>query len=383
MLNTDIIYKKEKNNLSSNKKKFQQLIKTVKDLQIQLEKRSSEIDLAIQIYFNEIKPNEAILATLLMDRIPIAYQFYKATKNLSKIDAEVFKNWIISECDYAFSISDFTKVPDEVNKIYKELTGGDYRDGITDEIELLQDRLREEMGIDIDLSDVNLQGSQEEIMRNIFFKMGETASANREKFTEAFSAKAKHKPKTKKQIEKEAKIAQVKEIQSKSLHTIYKQLARLLHPDLEQDPQKRVQKEELMKKVTHAYDKNDLYELLTIQNEWLNSSIEKMPLQSDDELKIYNAILRDQIDELKMHIDMLFMHPKNISIQKFYQFGFDSVDSIKTAVKKLHSFIRNLQEEKPKLKTKQAEKIFKAIIREEQLNSGPQFFVGGCTCGEC
>jgi len=190
--------------------------------------------------------------------------------------------------------------------------------------------------------------------------------------------------KTKKQLEKESKRQAVKDMQSKSLHTMYKQLVRVLHPDLERDNQKRTWKEELMKKLTVAYDSNDLYSLLTIEMEWMNSCAGKIRSQTDEDFKIYNTILKDQIQELQVGIDALFMHPRNLPLQRFYSSGFDGIPSLKKKAGALKNFIKEIQEMIPRLQTQQGKTILKKIIKEDIAvqNFMPQGFMA-CSCGAC
>jgi hypothetical protein len=372
----NVIVKKEKSVLTSHQKTFNRLIKTVKDLQIKQEATSREIDQALQFYYDTIKPGEALLSHALIERIKIAHQFYKNPKALSKTERELFKIWLTDEIDQVCTMSDLSKMPDEIKMIFKELNGVDYKESLAEKMETIQEQIRDEFGMDVDLSDIDPQGSPEDILRNIFLKMGKSAAQRHESFRET--------PKTKKQLEKESKMQAVKEMQSKSLHSIYKQLVRVLHPDLEQDSQKRIWKEELMKKLTTAYDNNDLYALLSIEMEWMNSSVAKMQSQNDADLKIYNAILKDQIAELQVSIDMLFMHPRNLVIQRFYRNGFDGVSSLKKKAVGLKQLIQETQEMIPHLQTKQAKTIFKGIIQERLVLQN--FMAQGrmaCQCGAC
>lgn len=378
MINTqfNVIAKKEKPILTSHQKTFNRLIKTVKDLQLKQEATSRDLDLALQFYYDTIKPDEVILSQALIERIKIAYRFYKSSNQLSKTERELFKMWLTDEVGQVCIMNDLSQMPDEIKKIFKELNGVDYKESLAEGMETLQERIQNEFGMDVDLSDVDLQGSQDDILRNIFFKMGQAASDRQQSFRET--------PKTKKQLERESKKQATEEMQSKSLHSIYKQLVRVLHPDLEQDSQKRAWKEELMKKLTTAYENNDLYSLLTIEMEWMNFSVGKMQSQNDEDLKIYNAILKDQIKELQISIDMLFMHPRNISIHRFYKNGFDGVSSLKKKASELKKLIQEIQEVIPRLQTQQAKTILKEIIEEQIVlqNFMPQGRIA-CQCGAC
>jgi hypothetical protein len=78
-------------------------------------------------------------------------------------------------------------------------------------------------------------------------------------------------------------------LESKS---IYRDLMKNLHPDLEQDEMKHKEKTEAVQKVSAAYKKNDVYELLKLRSKFLNKSID----QTD--LKLYVTELNKKIREL-------------------------------------------------------------------------------------
>ena len=57
-----------------------------------------------------------------------------------------------------------------------------------------------------------------------------------------------------------------------------------------------------MKRLTSAYDNGDLHALLLLEMEWMNRTSGQGKVQSDDQLKIYNSLLKDQIASLEENI---------------------------------------------------------------------------------
>lgn len=110
----------------------------------------------------------------------------------------------------------------------------------------------------------------------------------------------KEPKKTKKQLEKEKIQEEETKNINKSARTIYTELAKELHPDLESDEFERDRKTELMKEVTNAYNKNDLYTLLRLQLEYLGNKLTKVGSLVDEKLRYYNKLLKDQIQELQL-----------------------------------------------------------------------------------
>lgn len=97
----------------------------------------------------------------------------------------------------------------------------------------------------------------------------------------------------------------------KSIRTLYMELAKTLHPDLEQDEGLRAIKEERMKQLTEAYRKNDLASILSMQLQWLEESMgTNLSKQPDMILKGYNKVLREQLKKLEEELSQaIYMIP--------------------------------------------------------------------------
>jgi hypothetical protein len=142
-----------------------------------------------------------------------------------------------------------------------------------------------------------------------------------EKQAEAQAKKAK-KQKTEKQIEKEEKIkAEAKNV-SKAARSIYTDLVKAFHPDRERDETERDRKTEIMKRVTQAYEKDDLFELLRLKIELQGSDIESLTM-ADEQLKYYNKILKEQVRELEENLWQLRMQGTTGGQDLLTRFGGD------------------------------------------------------------
>jgi len=164
----------------------------------------------------------------------------------------------------------------------------------------LEDQFRSK-GLDIDLSDLPPDLSPEELKERVSQRMDEANAAAQEK-------NITKKKLNKKEIERQEKLIQKEEARKKSIGSIYKGLAKVLHPDLEKDPDERLRKEEFMKKLTIAYKDNDLYSLLMLEKQWMGDSQERLNTLSDDQLKIYLEVFREQVSELETNETGLLHH---------------------------------------------------------------------------
>lgn len=368
---TSVNVKKGKNGtVPFHQKTFNRLIKRVQDLQDQQKRIDRELAEALQFYYATILPDESIFLQYLTERINICYECYKKAKGFSKDELKTLKTWLIAITNQACSLYESKDIPTTIKNIFEELNEVGYDECVAQESrelkEIFQKDFKNFFGEDIDLSDVDLADSPEDVVKSIFMKVGKVSSNLQEKSRQA--------SKTKKQIEKDAKKQALENMQAKTLDSMYKQLVRTLHPDLEQDIEKRTLKEELMKKLTVAYEKSDLYSLLKIEMEWMNLSVGKMQIHNDDEVKVYNAILKDQVQELETVNAMLLMHPRYVPIQRFYKNGFDSIDTLRQEYSELKRLTHEVQDMLSRLKISPVKTILEEVVQNKSI---------ACTCGFC
>lgn len=92
------------------------------------------------------------------------------------------------------------------------------------------------------------------------------------------------------------------EHRKKSIRAIYIDLIKAFHPDTEQDLEKKLEKEEISKKITEAYGNNDLYALLNLETKFLEQQTNRLQGMKMETVKSYLAMLDNQIKELKQSI---------------------------------------------------------------------------------
>ncbi|UOQ96910.1 J domain-containing protein [Hymenobacter sp. 5317J-9] len=118
----------------------------------------------------------------------------------------------------------------------------------------------------------------------------------------AAAARARRKNKAQRKQE-EAAQADQKQLESNA-KTIYRQLARTHHPDLERDPEKQAHKTAQMQRITEAYEADDLYALLQLLAESGPADAE-----ADDVLTRYTRALLQQQAQLKQAMNELKYGP--------------------------------------------------------------------------
>lgn len=358
-----VIPKKEKTVLTPDQKTFNWLRKQIEDLQEQHLKTTQDLDTALQFYFARIQPQSQTILSILTERVRIAYQLYKSSESFSNQEHKAFKKWIVAEVNEACEKHQSETVLAEMKAVFRELQGVDYEKNTRSELDDFKDNIQEQlhkMGVTIDFSDIDEDGSRDDVMRKVFDQMGESAT----------NQKKSHKDriKRKKQQEKELKKKAFEEMQKKSISTVYKQLVRTLHPDLEQDSQQKLLKEELMKKLTIAYEKDDFYALFNLEMEWMNRSAARIELQSDERFKEYNALLKDQVKELQDKIFMLVLDSKYAPIAHYCN-GFGSTQcALQFEYDSLKKQVQEMQEQVKRMNGPEAEEIFKRILKKKASN---------------
>jgi hypothetical protein len=204
------------------------------------------------------------------------------------------------------------KLPDlrddaELKSIYNLHSGSDYEVDLHSDLQTTRAMVEEMMGVELD-DDFDFS-SPEEVMQQASAKLRDI----REQEAAAREARQSKRKKTAKQLARVvAQEAEEKDI-SDAIREVFRKLASALHPDREQDPVERERKNQLMQKANKAYASRNLLQLLELQLELEHIDPAALAQLSDDRLKRYNGILKDQLAEL----DMELVHVENRFIMRF------------------------------------------------------------------
>ncbi len=118
------------------------------------------------------------------------------------------------------------------------------------------------------------------------------------KMAEAEEREANRK-KTVKQLEREAKTKEAEKKLTQTSKKIYLELVKNFHPDQEQDEAEREKKTAILQEANAAYANDDFLALLELQIRLFQEKEEALSNTSDETLKYYNKILKDQLAQLK------------------------------------------------------------------------------------
>jgi hypothetical protein len=320
--------------LSKNQITFNRLIKNVERLQKEILTETEKLDKLLLLYNEKLPTLEKGVAEC---QIKIAKKIASTTKTIKygKRQLENIGVVIVELLDNAFEV---VEPDEEAEKLYDAYAEESYQEEKNFQIdqmrEAMEEMLRQKMGIDVDFSD--LDDSPESFAR-LQQKIQEELSNKKAEEPK------KEKKKTKKQLEKELQQAQEEAMKLKSVRSIYISLAKVLHPDTESDPADKLLKEELMKKLTVAYQEKDLPTLLKLEMEWVAAEYHDVDKLSDEKLKLYISSLKDQVNELEDEKYTILRHPRYQAISDLVMY------SEPTAIRELNNRVSQTKVQKQAL----------------------------------
>jgi hypothetical protein len=366
------IAKKGKHKLSKNQEAFNRLTQKIEKLQKEIEKKQIQFDVALGIYSKEYYPAQLKMLENRQKLIIVLFGIYKKNK-LSKPNQRHLKEVLQFHLQEYFEQSD-TEPGKELQLIFSELENISYDKMMEQEEEQMKAHLEEMLEkMNVDIAGIDLK--DEAAITAKIAEARHKMEAMQEENNERERKRNIKKSKTAKQIEVDKIQQAVKENKQKNISTIYKQLAKLFHPDLEQDTDRKVEKEILMKELTKAYEAKNLHALLMLELKWIHKENDHLESLTDDKLAIYLQILKEQAMDLE--------HEKNTIIQQpqysvlLSQFGFQlqkyPVEMVKEQVKNVLEETLNFESDIKDFESDMALRFVNEMIkqwknREEDLD---------------
>ena len=299
--------------LSKGQKAFNALIKQIEKKRARLAAWESAMPLYHQKYLSDWVPlieASVDLRTKLVVCLDGAYDQKGFTKTERRTMADVITELageLVAARDDA-----------EMKRLYNRYSQSDYDREEAANLKGVQDMLEDVLGVELgDEMDLN---SPDEF----FARAEEKIQARQAEFDaerQSHEDRRAQRGKSAKQLAQEARQQTQQRQLSQSIRDVYRKLVSALHPDRETDPLERDRKTALMQRVNQAYDKNNLLQLLELQLEL--EHIDQFALNniSDNRLKHYNKILKDQLAELDQEI-------QHVEDQFRVQYGLSPFDDV-------------------------------------------------------
>ena len=281
-------------NLSKGQKVFNNLVKKIEKMRTRLAAWEQAVPSYQQKYINEWAPlieSSMDLRSKLVCCLDRAYD----QRGLTKTDRRAIANLIT---ELAGELVAARNDP-QMKTLYNQYSQSDYDSEEAANLKGMQFVLEGVLGValgdDLDLSSPD----------DLLARAQEKIHASQREFDAERQAREKRqtkRAKSAKQLAFEARQQAEAHQLSGSIREVYRKLASALHPDREADPQERDRKTALMQRVNQAYDKQNLLQLLELQLELEHIDQSAINNLSEDRLKHYNKILKDQLAELEQEI---------------------------------------------------------------------------------
>ncbi|OQP51966.1 hypothetical protein A4H97_25425 [Niastella yeongjuensis] len=318
MQNKPVYIKPGKIPLSKEQQNFNRFVKRIEKLKTQLLSETDKLEQLNRLYSVEVYPNVLEQAKLKIQLCHLLHNKRQEIK-LSASQNKKLDDLLFDFLDDAFGVVE----PDDATKdLYSKYSSSNYEEELLNQEQAMQEELRDMLynrfGLKLDPS--LLTGSPD------FDKIEEEL---KKQWQQKESGK-KAKPKTKKQLAKEELETQKAALKHKNIRSIYIALAKILHPDTEQNVTLKMEKEEMMKLVTVAYENKDLMQLLQLQIVWITKHDDHFNNLDATTLNAYIHLLIDQAKELEMELQMLYMNPAYSAI---FSFGRQDLKSASREIK--------------------------------------------------
>ena len=286
---------------------FNRRVERVEKLRADLKRQVRRLENALDYHAAHIRPRLERITKLRKELVRALAPFLGDRRLKRKADREALEAIVSFEVEAI--VAEEGKLADEdLRAVFERVNGLSIEEAEREDMELALSAMEEmldELGIDVDLSGLRPDMSDEEFA-------AATAEINEEFRRKAAGAEEAgrnpERPRNARERAKEARVRQAEALRKKSVGSVYKRLAKVLHPDLEPDAERRLQKVALMQQLTTAYHGADLHTLLSMELEWVEGGPAEGP--TADQLKVYNDVLRDQIRDLEREIHDLPYQPR-------------------------------------------------------------------------
>jgi hypothetical protein len=292
---------------------FRALLARVESLRESIDAEEQEFDANLSFYAEEVVPRLARQTALQKELVRSLAPYLNKTFFPRKEERAEFRE-LARELLDEIANSERGLIDGDLREIYNAVHGVGYAQDERKNRASVKAALAQafaEAGMEADFSELDSAASEAEFMAR-----AEAMIARARKMKEV-EAEAAHCAEHGHHATEDEHLRAEEEFRKRSIANIYKQLARVLHPDLERDTERQKKKVQLMQELTVAYRQNDLHTLLRLEMQWIENEGGDIDRLTEEKLGVYNEILRDQVQGLEGRLRSLMFHPRYRSIVVF------------------------------------------------------------------
>jgi hypothetical protein len=292
--------------LTRAQKIFRTLLEKVESLRQSIDTEEEELDASLIFYATELVPRIARQTELQKELVRALSPYINKSFFPGKQERHDFRE-LIRELLDEISKSEKGLIDSDLREIYNAFHGVGYAKDERKAIAAAKEALAKvfaEAGVEADFSELESATTEAEFMQK-----AEGLMARVRKMKEA-EAEAAHCAEHGRHGTEDEDVRAAEELRKRSVANIYKQLARVLHPDFERDSERQKEKVELMQELTEAYRQNDLHTLLRLEMQWIENESGDVEHLTEEKLGVYNEVLSGQVEGLEQRLRDLIFRPR-------------------------------------------------------------------------
>ena len=303
---SEVVLSKTASNISKAKTNFLKALEKNKKLKERRDFLKAILDDSLILIQKEMPIAEAQLANALLEELlHLDKAFNNRLFKFTKKRKEAFSDLIFDKAGVL--LNEYNKT--EANTYFDKYKPEHFDEMMGDMKEEVRDQFKTMFGVDIDPED--FMGDDID-MEKMFEKYGDTL----EQMKNGGKRKSNRKQ-SKKQTEAEERRKADEKLLDADMQLLFRQLAIKLHPDKEPDEALKLEKEEMMKKVSAAREDQDIYELLRIRAMISESDTSlTQEVFNDDALLRLTKLVREKNKQIEM--DLFSLQRNHYPLNLFY-----------------------------------------------------------------
>jgi hypothetical protein len=285
---------------------FRFLLAEVESLRKSIDADAQDFDATLNFYAQEIVPRLDRQTALQKELVRALAPYLNKTFFPRQAERAEFRE-LTRELLDEIANKERELIDDDLREVYNSVHGVGYAQDQRKTMTAVKAALAQtlaEAGLDVDFSELESATSEAEFMAR-----AEVLIARARKMKEA-EAEAAHCVEHGHHATEDDQQRAEEEFRKRSIANIYKQLARVLHPDFELDTERQKNKVQLMQELTVAYRQNDLHTLLRLEMQWIENESGDIDRLTEEKLGVYNEVLRGQVEGLEARLRDLMFHPR-------------------------------------------------------------------------
>ena len=279
--------------LSRAQKEFNRLTKRIAKLETEVhefQQAATRLRQRVQTEYRPLQARHNDARADLARVLDHAYDAYKLTKG----ERAKIVSILLDGC-YDLPQQGHPEVQAILDKYEAPATAEEEAEANAATAEMMKQLFSQQFGIEFD-DDADVS-TPEKLQAYLHQKMATEQEAYAQEEAERAERRAQRKKTPKQQAAADKKQAEEQNI-TQAVRTLYRDLVKALHPDLEPDETEKIRKTELMKRVTTAYEAGELLTLLRLQLELQRIDQSHLENLAEDQLRYYNKLLKEQVREL-------------------------------------------------------------------------------------